>query len=246
MARLDDIASDFRERVSRWKDLEILVVLVLGVASLFFTAWGINSTHHWERQRYTASLLRDWDEGIKEHRDAIFELQPSLARGFVNENVVVPKHVAQGLDDSLKAYRQLQLDGACPSSVSDSSPTVDSEKCAGLAKRVAGRHALVAALNFMEYIAVSYEQNVVDRGVIREQLSPVFTLWFVVAREYIKASNPGREILYWRSYIRTVCRWNSRSASRKKLMVYCDEFLDVMESNRKARQAIAPSALPGP
>lgn len=213
--------------IHEWKDVEFLAVAILGVFSLYLTAYGLRLSHEWEKQKFTATLLKEWNNDVEKYKNEIFKAYPKLADGISASKGGIPESVGLRLDSAYAEYSKRLHNGECTPSLKPSPP-----ECSELLEEAQLRDAVVGILNYLEYVSVAYEQDVVVRQKIEEVFWGNFLNWFGATVEYIKASNPTR-LLYWAPYIKVACGWHRRSSleetadASKRITEACEHLLSL-------------------
>ena len=219
----------FRAWLDKWRHVEFLIVGLLGIASVAATAYSIYRSRASEEQRFTAGLLREWNNDTDLYKATIYESYPALALAEIDEKTSpISAEEAVLIDDAYnKAYNPNHADYIdCTHP-----PSEDPERCKDVLRDIKKRDAIVGLINYLEYIAVVYELGATVEPAVEETFRGNFLHWFSAMRHYIEASNrEEKELRYWAPFVRVACNWNEtkplNAENQKNNKAVCDTLLN--------------------
>lgn len=188
--------------ISKWKDVEFIIAAIGIGLSLITSAITSIYTHLWDKNKFTAELLKEWNQDTKDFKSTIFTHYPKLANGSAG--------ITGGMSQAESAALNNQ-----PAEFKSKCATKNDRKgteCTAIASRVELRSATTSLLNYLNNIAIAYELDTVNNRQLQQALQGSFINYLGAFSEYIKSTNPQNSILYWHSFIRVGCKWNSEDS----------------------------------
>lgn len=178
-------------------DLDILYrsCLSLGAIGTLIGALLVHRTlranHDWARRRYAISMVKQWNENVYPHFRVIENFYP---------------HIRQ-FDEGEGKYSELTHDTAKNLWKCDPEDSVQWEV----------KTAIMELLNYFDFIATAYSQNVADSSIIIHSFEKPLTQWHDILTNFIKAAEKGLGFQPWETFLNVVATWKSpNSTARKK------------------------------
>ena len=169
---------------------EVFQIISLTLASIaFLIAYRrFKSNHDWNRRKYAAIMIADWNHRTSEHRRRIEELMPGLVD--VNQKDM-PREITK--------KRAIEIYDSNPNNVED---TENWEL----------RFHFIEMLNYFESIASAYHHRVGDREMIEESFKKVLIHWSKILRNFVEIFGEKRgygDEKPWSPYQALVNDWNA-------------------------------------
>ena len=163
------------------------LALIAALSSLGLTIRALRANHDWNRRQFAAKMIEDWNPRTSSHRQAIERLRPGLidiVRGNDKINVI-------SLEDARAIYRS----------------TPESPELWEL------RFHFIEILNYFEFVASCYHNEVCDEYMIEKSFRGVFMAWHKVLKNFIDEFAEARGYTHdktpWGPYHILVEKWRT-------------------------------------
>ena len=169
--------------------MEILLdwILAIGVIGALIGAFlvyrTLTSNHDWQRREYALNIIREWNSNTSERWQAIEEKFPHL-RDVDRTGGKVTELTKQQAKDIY----------TCEPSNEESWKL---------------RYHLVELLNYLEYVALSYSQNVSDQQIIEVCLKDAMIKYHDILKNVIEVVEICEGYLPWEPYTKLVESWKT-------------------------------------
>lgn len=212
-----DLSSFFSSVRGTMRGLGVPLPLFIAAISLAVGAYNLRLTYVREGNRFAAVLMREWNNDTDKYKRIIYDKYPDLALADYREDYAISHEQAIKIDKSESQLSKLIENRECQKWVrfaDASSLNGESDICSDAVKEVRVREGLIGMLNYLEYIAVSYENETAAPDIIKESFREAFLYWFGATKEYIVASNE-KKLVYWAPLVRVACEWNQEEPISK-------------------------------
>lgn len=194
--------------------------IVLAAISVAVSYLSFRGQHDWNRRLYTMELLRNYDRDAKFHSDEMNKYFPDALRK--SEETKLSGTQAKDLytqpkcgsasagkpDPNAEVIPETSTFAAPGESLSYEQAT----RRLSCVDRIKRREHVVAYMNYMEFICIAYESNMVDREIIYEGFGSLFIRRFNHLEEFITAAqNEQKSTDSWSPIVRVVGEWRSRN-----------------------------------
>ena len=165
--------------------LWITLVGVIGtLIGAFLVYKTLTSNHDWQRREYALNVIKDWNKNTSEHWQAVEKKFPHL-RDVDRTGGKVTELTKQQAKDIY----------TCEPSDLD---------CWQL------RYHLVELLNYLEYVALSYNQNVSDQDIIETCVKDAMIKYHDILKNVIEIVEMCEGYLPWEPYTKLVENWKTK------------------------------------
>src|SRR5207248_2895313 len=118
----------------------------------------LEHTDQWEQRKFTTSLLKEWNTSTEAYKKTIFMQFPPRPAGT---DTTISTEDARRLAVSYSEFDAKECGQRAK---------MDTDECRGLKRRIETRDALIGFLNYLEYLAISYQEKTVVRPIFRQSL----------------------------------------------------------------------------
>ncbi len=150
----------------------------------------LKSNHDWQRREYATNIVRDWNTNTSWHWQAIETVFPHL-RDIDRTS---------GLVSELTRQQALEIYTCEPSSRAYWEL----------------RYHFIELLNYLEFVAVAYIQNVADHEIVESCLQLPMVKYHDMFRNVIDVVENCEGYRPWEPYTQVVGRWKARSVTIRK------------------------------
>ena len=206
------------ERIRLWI---MAAGLLISSGALVCAAYGINQQHEWYRRHFAAEMIREWNQQSSSHKAEIENAYPGLFRAEG------PRQSRPRIDhdEARLIYFSVETDGSAgftnsePSNgtsnptrtVSTNGPT-DPSKIVD-PKRWKTRNHCIALLNYFEFVASAWENQVADRKMIEDSFKKTILRWHHDLEEFMSVMKATRQYEPWPPLQRVVSKWKADDAN---------------------------------
>lgn len=152
-----------------------LIVLQLWIAKDTF-----QQDHDWNRRHYAAEIMKDWNEDVGKHKDAVLKAFPDFLDKTKRKPIL--------REAALKIYEATDTDR----------------------ELFELRNHIVAMFNYLEYIASAYRNGVADRSMIKEAFDGVIKLWYSYFKAFIDICEERVGFRPWEPINALILEWETQ------------------------------------
>lgn len=193
------------ERVRVWL---LLAGLLVSAGALVCAAYGINQQHEWYRRHFAVEMIREWNNHSKTHKAAIENAYPQLFRdeGQREARPRIDKEEAR------RIYFSIKDDGTGdPTKTVSTNGSDDPTKIVDSARWETRNHC-IALLNYFEFVASAWENQVADRQMLEDSFKKTILRWHHDLEEFMTVMAKTRQYEPWPPLQRVVAQWKADDA----------------------------------
>jgi hypothetical protein len=197
-----------RQPNTRWESLRMWLTaggLVVSAVALVCTAYGINEQHTWNRRHFAVEMIREWNDQSSIHKAAIENAYPALFReeGPQQSRPRIDKDEARRIYFSTKDEGTIK-NGGDPTKIVD--PV-----------RWETRNHCIALLNYFEFVASAWENQVADRKMVEDSFKKTILRWHHDLEEFMNVMKSTRGYEPWPPLQRVVTKWKADDAQLQEV-----------------------------
>jgi Domain of unknown function (DUF4760) len=179
--------------------------LVVSAVALVCAAYGIHEQHQWNRRHFAVEMIREWNNQSSLHKAAIENAYPELFReeGPQQSRPRIPKEEARRIYFSTKD-EEPKKNGEDPAKIVD--PV-----------RWETRNHCIALLNYFEFVAAAWENQVADRKMVEDSFKRTILRWHHDLEEFMNVMKSTRGYEPWPPLQRVVTKWKADDAQLQEV-----------------------------
>lgn len=156
-----------------------ITTILLAYKSLKANHRTLETNQAWNRKHYALQMLVSWNQHTIEHRQAIEAWKPGLINASRKRGKVVFSD-----EEAAALYTSKSAESASV------------------------RLHIVQLLNYLEYVAVAYEENIAEQSVIEDSFKDIMLAYYDALTPYLKhAEEHGRQP--WQLFVKTMLSWGA-------------------------------------
>ena len=198
-------AGDTKSKLERIRVWLLAPGLLVSAGALVCAAYGINEQHKWYRRHFAVEMIREWNNHSNTHKAAIENAYPQLFReeGPQQSRPRIDKEEAR------RIYFSIKDDGSGdPTKTVSANGSGDPTKIVD-SKRWDTRNHCIALLNYFEFVASAWENQVADRKMIEDSFKKTILRWHHDLEEFMSVMRATRQYEPWLPLQRVVAKWKA-------------------------------------
>ena len=160
------------------------------VIGIWFVYTTLRANHDWQRREYAMNIIRDWNVNTARHWEAIEDVFPHLRD--------VDRTGGQVTELTKQETKEIYT---CDP---------DNEKYWKV------RFHLVELMNYSDFIASAYLQQVADKQIVIENVMDPLIKWYDILKNFIEAVEICEGYQPWPQYVHVVSEWQSVRPKHRK------------------------------
>ncbi|MDQ1638092.1 MAG: hypothetical protein QOF62_1431 [Pyrinomonadaceae bacterium] len=186
--------------------------LIVSAVALVCAAYGINEQHTWNRRHFAVEMIREWNNQSSSHKAAIENAYPQLFRdeGPQQSRPRISNDEARRIYFSTKDEEIKKKDeDSLKNTSGDPTKTVDPT-------RWETRNHCIALLNYFEFVASAWENQVADRKMVEDSFKKTILRWHHDLEEFMNVMKTTRGYEPWPPLQRVVTKWKADDEQLKE------------------------------
>jgi hypothetical protein len=140
----------------------------------------LQQDHDWNRRHYAAEIMKNWNEDVGKHKDAVLKAFPDFLDKTKRKPILREK--------AIEIYEATEKDK----------------------ELFELRNHMVAMFNHLEYIASVYRNGVADRPMIKDAFDGVIKLWYNYFKTFIDISEERVGFRPWEPINNLIIDWEAQ------------------------------------
>ena len=150
----------------------------------------LRASHDWERRKYVLNMVRDWNLNTGDHARAIEDVFP-----HIRDVDRTSGHTAELTKEMCK-----QIYTCAPNNKNYWEV----------------RFHLIELLNYFEFIAIAYFQNVADREIVTSSFKGPMLKWHDILKNFVDVVHTCEGYEPWKPYTDVISEWRSVVPAHRK------------------------------